>query len=304
MFGTKDKLKHRVFLIYGRNREARSRLTGLLQAFGLEVLDWETAISLTGVASPHAREVLEAAMRNVGAVVVLMSGDEEARLRQELCAEDERATEGLLGPQARPNVIFEAGLAFALFPSRTIVVQLGRLRPISDLAGVQYVPLDDSPESQRALVNRLNTAGCRIRSASNSVPTELPRAEAGLPPVAETAGTAAKVALFRRLKSLLPVPGMGGSLELTSTARIGEMLVLSLRLPPDAEEFRVDHWLPGYAIARSIPLFGAEWTAGEADLALAVPGPAGIHFFDLLIRQQGEETLRTIARSRCAVEDR
>jgi len=301
MFDTKDKLAHRVFLVYGRNREARSKLTGLLGAFGLEVLDWETAISMTRTASPHAREVLETAMRNVGAVVVLMSGDEEARLRAELCAEDEIATEGSLGPQARPNVIFEAGLAFALFPSRTIVVQLGRLRPISDLAGVQYVPLDDSPESQKALVNRLRTAGCRVDSIAPAAGhADLPRADVGLPAVAQTT---ARVALFRRLKSLLPVPGMGGDLELAPTARIGEKLVLSLQLPPGIEEYRVAHWLPGQAIARNLPLSGAEQTAGGVSLAVTVPGPAGVHFFDLLVRDPGAEASRTLARSRCAVED-
>lgn len=302
MFGTKDRLAHRVFLVYGRNREARSKLTGLLQAFGLDVLDWETAISMTQTASPHAREVLETAMRNVGAVVVLMSGDEEARLRAELCAADEVETEGSLGPQARPNVIFEAGLAFALFPSRTIVVQFGRLRPISDLAGVQYVPLDDSPESQRALVNRLRTAGCKISGSPPAAGTvDLPRADAGLPAVAQTT---ARVALFRRLRLLLPVPGMGGNLELASTARIGEKLVLSLQLPPGIEQFRIAHWLPGQTIARNLPLSGAEQTAGGVSLVVTVPGPAGVHFFDLLVREPGAETARTLARSRCAVEDR
>src|SRR5262245_29069097 len=97
--------------------------------------------------SPHAREVLDAALRHAGAVVVLLTGDDEARLRSELCREDERESEGVFRLQPRPNVLFEAGLALASFPRATVLVQLGRLRSVSDIAGIQYVPLDESPAS-------------------------------------------------------------------------------------------------------------------------------------------------------------
>src|SRR5258708_6206961 len=116
-------LMSRVFVVYGRDREAHSRLTAILKSLGIEVLDWEGAIELSGKPAPYAKEVLQAAMRNVDAVVILMSGDEEARLRPDLCSDYELVSEGALQPQARPNVIFEAGLAFALFPNKTILVQ-------------------------------------------------------------------------------------------------------------------------------------------------------------------------------------
>ena len=84
---SKDKdLAQRVFLVYGRNREAHTALRCLLVSMGLEIVDWEAALARTGKAAPHAKEVLETAMLAVGAVVVLMSGDEEARLRKESCS--------------------------------------------------------------------------------------------------------------------------------------------------------------------------------------------------------------------------
>jgi predicted nucleotide-binding protein len=238
----------RVFLVYGRNRDVRLQLVSILTAIGLEVLNWEQAAALTRKPAPFAQEVLEAAMRNVDAVVVLMSGDEEARLRPEFCAEDEQEIEGVLRPQARPNVIFEAGLAFGLFPKSTVLVQLGRLRQISDLNGMQYVPLDSSPESRQALLNRLRNAGCRIQGAvADTAPPGLPSPEDGLPAVDDSKGYGVKMGLFRRLGSLLPIPRMGGNLEVVTHAVIGEAVVLSIGGAVDSRAVRILHWLPGNA---------------------------------------------------------
>lgn len=260
------------------------------------MLDWEGAVALTGTASPHAREVLEAAMRNVGAVVVLMTGDEEARLRAEFCAPDEIDTEGALKAQARPNVIFEAGLAFALFPKRTVVVQLGRLRVISDIAGVQYVPLDDSPQSRRALANRLRTAGCAIVD-SESPPVAVPAADADLPPVAR-AGTA-RVTVFHTLKSMFGLPSFGGRLEITESATAGEKLTLTLHLP-EATEYRVLHWMPG--AATPVPIASGARASDVVDVEVRVRGPAGMHFFDLETRSETAPFMLA-ARARCAVAE-
>jgi predicted nucleotide-binding protein len=112
--------RDKAFIVYGRDHDARAALKRALEGMGLEVLDWERAIVATGKGSPHASEVLQAAMRSVKAVVVLMTGDTEARLLRRFCTQEELDTEGIMRPQARQNVIFEAGLAFALFPNSTI----------------------------------------------------------------------------------------------------------------------------------------------------------------------------------------
>jgi Predicted nucleotide-binding protein containing TIR-like domain len=297
LFRSKSTLSSRAFLVYGRNLGARRELTELLQQLGLAVLDWEGAVALTGKASPHAREVLEAALSNVGAVVVLLSGDEEARLRPEFCTPDDAETEGRLNAQSRPNVIFEAGLAFGLFPTRTVVVQLGRLRALSDIAGIQYVPLDESPESRRALANRLRTAGCAVvENASSNV--GLPRAAEGLPAVAH--GETGRLGVFRKLKSFLPLPGMGGSLEVAQSVRVGEKLMLSVDLPPEAREYRVMHWRPG--AASGVQLLSGTRTSESIDLPVTIAGTAGIHFFDLEVRA-GLDAFVVVARAQCTAVD-
>jgi hypothetical protein len=298
VFRPKSALSSNVFLVYGRNAEAHQRVAELLRQFGLSVLDWEGAVRLTGNASPHAREVLDAAMRNVGAVVVLMTGDEEARLRPELCRLDEMDIEGVLRPQARPNVLFEAGLAFGLFPDRTIVVQLGRLRAISDIAGLQYVPLDESPESRRALANRLRTARCAVREMAGE-PVALPSSEDGLPS-AGNAG-AGVLSIYRRLRGAFGLPGFGGSLEVADTAEVGETLTLFLDLPPQAEEYRLFHWTPGAATPRLIGS-GAR-SAVPISVPVTIPSPAGIHLFDLETRASAAAGFRLMSRQRCAIAE-
>jgi hypothetical protein len=183
---------------------------------------------------------------------------------------------------------------------------LGRLRPISDLAGIQYVPLDDSPQSHNALANRLRTAGCRLDiPRSGGLPASgLPAADTGLPPVEGDAGAAARVALFRRLRSALPLPGMGGSLELAAEATLGENLVLSLHLPSTAINFRLHHWLPGASLPRRLDLASTEKTSSVVTLALSMRGPAGVHFFDLLTAEEGSRTWQVAARARCVVGER
>ena len=50
----------------------------------------------------------------------------------------------------------------AKHPDRTILVELGPLRPFSDISGINVIRLDDSPEKRNALVERLATAGCPV----------------------------------------------------------------------------------------------------------------------------------------------
>ena len=50
-------------------------------------------------------------------------------------------------------------MAIALRPQSTIIVRVGKLREISDLTGINYINLSDSPEHRNALVTRLKTIG-------------------------------------------------------------------------------------------------------------------------------------------------
>lgn len=54
-------------------------------------------------------------------------------------------------------------MALAHHPDRTLIIQVGRTRVLSDLAGRYIKQLDDSAESRRAVARGLETAGCSVR---------------------------------------------------------------------------------------------------------------------------------------------
>jgi predicted nucleotide-binding protein len=122
-------------------------------------------VRATGKASPYIGEVLETGFSIVQAVVVLMTPDDEARLREPYRGPLEPADETELTPQPRPNVLLEAGMALGLFPERTVIVELGRLRQVSDLLGRHTIRMDDSPEKRQELAQRLETAGCAVNQS-------------------------------------------------------------------------------------------------------------------------------------------
>lgn len=152
----------RVWVVHGRNGALRSSIFDFLRALDLDPIEWESAVALTGTGAPYIGQVLDTAFGQARAVVVLLTGDDEARLRSELIEAD-NATEGELHPQPRPNVLFEAGMAFGRHPERTILVQIGRLRPFSDVAGRHLIHFTGSATDRNALATRLETAGCKVR---------------------------------------------------------------------------------------------------------------------------------------------
>jgi Predicted nucleotide-binding protein containing TIR-like domain len=94
----------------------------------------------TGEGSPFIGQVLDRAFSQAKAVVVLITGDDIARLNPSFWSNADPPHEKELNPQARPNVLFEAGMAFGRHPERTILVSLGYSRPFSDVAGRNTAP--------------------------------------------------------------------------------------------------------------------------------------------------------------------
>jgi len=154
--------QRRVFVIHGRDERLRAGTFMFLRALGLEPLEWTKAIQLTGKASPYIGEILEAAFNHAQAAVVLLSPDDEARLRADLLTVDDPVSERMLTGQARPNVLFEAGMAFASHPSQTVLVQFGQVRPFSDVAGRHVVKMDNSYAKRHEFALKLKTAGCPV----------------------------------------------------------------------------------------------------------------------------------------------
>src|SRR5207247_2561202 len=106
-----------------------------LRALGLNPLEFSTLRHDTRHGSPWIGDILRQAFGSAAAFVVLLTGDDEARLRKELATDHDESWERDLTPQARQNVLFEAGMAMAWDERRTVIVQLGRTRPFSDIFG-------------------------------------------------------------------------------------------------------------------------------------------------------------------------
>ena len=170
------KDQRKVMVIYGQDSDAARALFDWLRAVGLRPQEWGQLVQDTGDASPFIGQVLEKAFIEAQAVVALFTPDEHVRLRSELsgAVQEWRV-------QARPNVLFEAGMAFATHPRRTLLVVLGSQELPSDLAGRHYVRLG-TVESLQDLAQRLDRAGCPVDlSGSDWLNTRRFPARSGIP---------------------------------------------------------------------------------------------------------------------------
>lgn len=145
-----------VMVVHGQDEAASQALFDWLRAVGLKPREWSQLVHASGSGSPFIGDVLKQAFRDAQAVVVLFTPDEHAALRGGL---GQGQPEWRL--QARPNVLFEAGMAFASHPEQTVLVVLGDQELPSDLAGRHYVRLG-TPQALRDLARRLERAGCPV----------------------------------------------------------------------------------------------------------------------------------------------
>jgi predicted nucleotide-binding protein len=151
-----------VFVIHGRDEGLQRGMFDFLRAIDLRPLEWSELIARTGKASPYVGEVLAKGFSLAQAAVVILSGDDEARLRETFRKDHDPAFESQLTPQARPNVILEAGMAIGLYEERTVLIQCGEVRSMSDLLGRHVLRMGNSAESRKDLAQRLETAGCAV----------------------------------------------------------------------------------------------------------------------------------------------
>ena len=157
---TKDSRE--VFVIHGRNTAAREALFQFLRAIDLHPLEWTEAVKSTGKSAPYIGEILNAAFSRAHAVVALFTPDDEVRLRESFRQPNDPHHEVELTGQARPNVLFEAGMAMGLNEQRTILVELGDVKPFSDVAGRHIIHLNESTQRRQELAERLRVAGCPV----------------------------------------------------------------------------------------------------------------------------------------------
>ena len=151
-----------IFVVHGRNGKAREALFSFLRSIGLRPLEWSEAVQSTGKPMPYIGEILDVAFSRAHAVVVFLTPDDEAQLREPLRGRTEPPHEVNLTGQARPNVLFEAGMAMGRHENRTILVELGTLRPFSDIAGRHVIRIDNTSQRRQDLAQRLQAAGCPV----------------------------------------------------------------------------------------------------------------------------------------------
>ncbi len=154
--------KSMVFVVHGRNEKLRKSMFDFLRSIGLSPLEWSRLVLMTGKASPFIGEILEIAFTQAQAVVVLLSPDDEAKLRDEFIMDTDGDFERSLNGQARQNVLFEGGMAMGRHHERTVFVEIGPLRPFSDIIGRHTVRINNSIDRRQDLANRLKAAGCSV----------------------------------------------------------------------------------------------------------------------------------------------
>jgi predicted nucleotide-binding protein len=156
------RVARRVFVVHGRDSTLTQRFHDLLRTVYLEPLEWEKLVKATGSTAPFLGQVVAAAPHQAQATLVLLTPDDIVQLHSDLFQHNDHEYERASSGQARPNVLFELGLALMAYPERTVVVEVGQMRPIADLAGLNVIRFDGSAPAIKRVLDRLKQAGCPV----------------------------------------------------------------------------------------------------------------------------------------------
>jgi predicted nucleotide-binding protein len=135
-----------------------------LGALGLKALEWGHAIRAARGkgGNPYVNDAVQTVMEQAQAIVVILSPDDEAKLKDQFVGKHERQSEGKLRGQARPNVIFETGIAIGTHHKKTVMVQTGDIKSFTDIGGMHIPHLTGDDRSRHDFANRLARLGCKI----------------------------------------------------------------------------------------------------------------------------------------------
>ncbi|MGW1470269.1 TIR domain-containing protein [Streptomyces olivaceus] len=156
------ELARSVFVVHGRDDQVRREMFELLRRLDLRPLEWEQLVKETGQSAPFLGDVLPVAVTHGQAALVLLTPDDVVHLHPELHGHTEPAHE--TGPvcQPRPNVLIELGMVLMAYPERTLIVEVGGVRPIADITGRNVIRFDGSETALGKIVERLKSAGCAV----------------------------------------------------------------------------------------------------------------------------------------------
>ncbi len=151
-----------------------------MRKIGLRPVDSQN-LFLGGASDPY--QALRATINATCAILIVLTGDDEARLRQRWCylgnreqellrqrfyaPDDNEEDELCLSPQPCLNVLFESGVALATRPKKTILVKRRSLKISSIFADRPCVELGDIYNPRRILIDILQRFGCAVDLSSN-----------------------------------------------------------------------------------------------------------------------------------------
>jgi len=153
----------KVFVVHGRDERLRKSIFDFLTALRLDPIEWPEAVHATGEGTPYVGKVLRI-INSAQAIVVLLTPDDLAHLREELWKKNEPEFEKMLSGQPRPNVLIELGMALSINEPGTIIIQVGEIKEISDIKGRHILRLDNTAAAKNQFVQRLKTAGCEVKT--------------------------------------------------------------------------------------------------------------------------------------------
>ncbi|RIE16719.1 TIR domain-containing protein [Candidatus Cryosericum septentrionale] len=150
-FSSKPASSTKVFLVHGRDTGALGSVEAFLRKLSL-------VITILKDEPNKGQTIIEKVESNadVGFAVVLLTGDDEGRLR--------RVADTLL-PRARQNVIFELGYFIGLLGRSRVCALYGEgVELPSDYSGVTFIPWSEDERWKLLLLRELKAAGLPVNA--------------------------------------------------------------------------------------------------------------------------------------------
>lgn len=156
-----------VFVIHGRNLQIRDSFFEYLRHLDLKPISFEKAKQLTGKGSPYNLEIIDEVITEEMTIISIMTPDDIAYMNPFFHKPSDSEREKKPTGQARLNVIFETGYAFAKNRAKIILIIFGDMRNYSDIDGINKFYFQDTPEKRTDLKNLLSSIGCPISEDSS-----------------------------------------------------------------------------------------------------------------------------------------
>lgn len=125
-----------VFVVYGRNTVFKNSMAEFLEALGVRPVFYDNS---NGDAT-STYEAFTKCIRDTDATLVLLTGDDEGRLRKEYLKESTQpGKDKIMSARPRMNVIFEAGYSYALENQKTLLIKVGEVELPSDILMINTI---------------------------------------------------------------------------------------------------------------------------------------------------------------------